>query len=446
MSGDDTSNALTRRRFAQALGVGSAAALAGCMGGGGGDSDTTTGNGGGTTTGGSGAGTTTDAPTRSIELSGWAANNQEAELLQQLITDFDKSHKSIKVDYHAIQSKYKQKLKTQLGAGNAPDAFYVDSKYFGSFAKSGVLLDLGSIGKREGFDTDDFYQPLLDAFKYNGTQYGYPKDFSTLGLFHNTAMFEKAGVEPPKNWSDLRKALRAVKQKTDVEAPMIEYPNARVWKGLIYQNGGQIVNDDSSKAVFASDAGIEALQYLVDLRKDGLLAVPSELGAGWHGAALGSKQVATAVLGPWGLPFLKENHPKVNENIDVVHIPIPKGGEKATPAYTVSYSGSAQTKAPDATRELIGSLTSKQGMKQWAQAGLALTARQSLADIEYYNNHPRRKTLLEAGNWSHVVNYGPKTSEIINILHPQLEAAMLMKKSPQKALETAQTKINSQVF
>lgn len=437
MSGDTTpGDGLTRRRFAQMFGVGSAAALAGCSAGNTKDGTTTE-----TTTT-----TTAVGPAKTIELSGWAANNQEAELLQQLVTDFDESHESIKVKYHAIQSKYKQKLKTQLGAGNAPDAFYVDAKFFGSFADAGVLLDLDSITKREGYDADDFFDPLIEAFNYNGTQYGYPKDFSTLGLFHNTAMFEKAGVSPPKTWSELRSALQAVKKNVDVQAPMVEYPNARMWKGLIYQNGGKIVNDDASKAVFASDAGVEALQYLVDLRKDGLLAVPSELGAGWHGAALGSKQVAAAVLGPWGLPFLKDKHPKVDKNIDIAHIPTPKGGKKATPAYTVAYSASAKTKAPDATRELIASLTSKEGMKQWAQAGLALTARKSLVDMEYYNNHPRRQTLLKAGEWSHVVNYGPKTAEILNILHPQLEAAMLMKKSPKKALEEAQTKINSKVF
>ncbi|QIO24435.1 ABC transporter substrate-binding protein [Haloarcula sp. JP-L23] len=439
---------LTRRRFVGGVGsAGAAALLAGCSNDSGGSSD-------GSGSGGSAQSTDDETSTpisADITLSGWAANNEESALLQNLVSEFESSHDGISVDYNPIQSEYKQKIKTQLGAGNAPDAFYVDSSYFPSFADAGVLLSMESIANSESFNIEDFFQPLLDAFRFDGTLYGIPKDFSTLGLFHNTAMFEEASVEPPETWSDLEDALSALKDNVSDEsfqAPMIEYANGRSWWAFLYQNGGQVLSDDGSEAVFASDAGVEALEYLVGLKQDGLLAVPSDLGAGWHGAALASREVGVAILGPWGLPFVEEyeDDPSINEDVDVAHLPTPSDGQKATIAYTVSYSASAQTDSPAATRELISSLTNDEGMASWARKGLALSARKSHADLEYYQNHPRRKTLLEAGEWSHPFSFGPNSEAIVNRVRPQLEAAILGEKSPSDALSTAQESINSEVL
>ncbi|WP_435066213.1 ABC transporter substrate-binding protein [Halobaculum sp. EA56] len=454
MTDSGTDGRSTRRRFVAGMGsAGTAALLAGCTSGGGGDGS---GGGGGTGEGADGdtptaGGGTTESFDADLTLSGWAANNEESALLEELIADFEAEHEGISVDYSPVQSKYKQKIKTQLGAGNAPDVFYVDSGYFPSFASAGVLLSLDDLAGSGGYSTDDFFDPLLEAFRFDGTLYGVPKDFSTLGLFHNTAMFEEAGVEPPETWSDLRTALSALNENVtgdSFKTPMVEYANGRSWWAFLYQNGGQVLSDDGSEAVFASDAGVEALEYLVGLKEDGLLAVPSELGAGWHGAALASEEVATAILGPWGLPFIEgyEKNEGIDDRIDVAHLPTPGGGQKATIAYTVSYSVSANTDAPGAAKELVRSLTSDEGMAEWARKGLALSARKSHRDLDYYDEHPRRKTLLEAGEWSRPFSFGPESESIANRIRPELEAAMLGEKSPADALSTAQKKINSEVL
>lgn len=445
-SGGTDGNALTRRRFVCGLGAaGAAAGLAGCTGDGGNGQSTTVGDG---TTAGTDSATETTATEAAaqLKLSSWAANNQESKLLKQLLGEFESNHPNISVDYLAVQSKYKQKIKTQLGAGNAPDAFYVDAKYFGSFASQDVLLDLSPVENSESFDGDDFFESLLDAFRYEGTLYGIPKGFSTLGLFYNTAMFEQAGVSAPETWSDLRSGLTKIKEQTDVEYPMIVMPNARSWYAFLFQNGGQILSDDGSEAVFASDAGVEALQFVADLRADGLAATKSQLGTGWPGAALGAKEVAAGIAGPWVLPFLSDKHPDVDENVDVAHLPIPEGGEKATAAYTVAYCASAATESPDATRTLVDGLTSADRMASWASKGVELSARKSHADLDFYANNPRYKTMLDAGEWSHVVGYGPQSEAIINRLNPELEGALLGEKSPRDALETAQQKINADVL
>ncbi|MFB6188663.1 MAG: ABC transporter substrate-binding protein [Halapricum sp.] len=453
MSHDSSDNTTDRsylsRRHLLAGGVSGAAALvAGCSG-------STNSSGGDPTENPSGETQTTEPPKTvstiehaNIELSGWQASNEEQSMLRSLVKSFEKDHSNIDVDYSVIQAKYKQKMKTQLGAGNAPDVFYVDAKYAKSWASKDVLLNIKPyVQGDDSFSTDNFYEGLLEGFRNNGKLYGIPKGFSPLGMFYNTAHFEKAGVDVPTTWDEFRSALQAIKDAGIVKYPMIEYNNCRIFKPMVYQNGGRVLNEAGDECVVASDQNVETLKFIVGMKKDDLIAAPSQLGAGWHAPALGKEQVSTAVLGVWGLPPLENKFPKVDKDIDIADsLPHPSDGEKKTVAYTVSYSASANTDHKGASYRLISSLTSKKGAKRWAKKGLECTARKDLADIDYYKNHPRRQTMLKTGKHAKVVQYGTKTPAILNRLHPELEAAMLGKKSPRKALETAQQKINNEVF
>ena len=61
-----------------------------------------------------------------------------------------------------------------------------------------------------GFDTSQFFEGYLDAFKgADGKIYGFPKDGNTLAMAYNADMLEAAGVEPPTNWEELEAAAAA---------------------------------------------------------------------------------------------------------------------------------------------------------------------------------------------------------------------------------------------
>ncbi|MDZ7705621.1 MAG: extracellular solute-binding protein [Trueperaceae bacterium] len=174
----------TRRRVLGGAAAASGIALAGCSGGGDGSG------------GGSGSGGAVEAEgSAELELTGWAADDTEADLVRGLATDFDENHDDISVTYEPLQSKYEQSMRTRLGGGEAPDVFYLDASYFGSFAAEGVLLDLDPLTEVEGYNVDDIFDPLLDAFRHDGTLYGIPKDFSTLSLYYNEPILEQAGVD-----------------------------------------------------------------------------------------------------------------------------------------------------------------------------------------------------------------------------------------------------------
>ena len=70
----------------------------------------------------------------------------------------------------------------KFAARKPPDVFYVDSNVFPDWVTQGVLEPLDSYIKKSKFNTKKFYPALLNAFKYKGKIYGFPKDWSPLAM------------------------------------------------------------------------------------------------------------------------------------------------------------------------------------------------------------------------------------------------------------------------
>ena len=54
-----------------------------------------------------------------ISLSGWSAGADEDDLLQQVVTTFEQSHPSIKVNYSVINGDYTTAMTARFAARNA---------------------------------------------------------------------------------------------------------------------------------------------------------------------------------------------------------------------------------------------------------------------------------------------------------------------------------------
>lgn len=104
------------------------------------------------------------------------------------------------------------KLPAEMAAGNPPKIFDL----FGGagdaqkYAKAGRLLDLTPIIDELGLQ--DKFLNVLDTFSVDGKVYGLPIGGNTEGIFYNTDLFAKYGLNPPTTWDDLVKAADTLKQ------------------------------------------------------------------------------------------------------------------------------------------------------------------------------------------------------------------------------------------
>ncbi|MEV6399908.1 extracellular solute-binding protein [Streptomyces sp. NPDC051907] len=104
-------------------------------------------------------------------------------------------------------------VRTQLAGGNAPDVHVLypgsgSAMSMAEVAKAGLLADLsGQSWTRdipEGFDA---------AYRSDGKTYLYSAGSSAIGAIYNKKAFAKAGVQPPRSWSELLDVCVRLKAK-----------------------------------------------------------------------------------------------------------------------------------------------------------------------------------------------------------------------------------------
>lgn len=441
MTDSDPSD-LSRRSLVKALGVGATVGIAGCSGDGG-DGAAGTGDGestDGSSDGGSG-GTTT------LTAASWG-EGLEQEIVTGILNDYENSTDGVEVEYqNTPNEQFYQNLQTQFAGGEEPDVFYMLSDEAPGFMRNDALLPIGSeLQDDEEYNFDDILDNLLEPFTYEGTVYGIPKDFTPVGLFYNTDHLETAGASAPTTWSELRSALEAVAESTDVDYPMAIGSQPRdTLVQLIWQNGGDVLSEDGSEAVIGSQEAVEAMEFLSGLVDDDLAGIyGDDIESTWAAPALGEETVTAAMSGAWSISTMDQDYGDVYEATDV-GLPIPEGGEETTISFTTAWSASANTDAPDASVDMIKALTDEEGMWEWTSTGTALPSRQSLLDRDFYDDRPLLSGLGDLGDVGRPMVFGPETSSILDTIMNEAEAVLTGNKDPETAMTDAERQINEQL-
>ncbi len=165
----------------------------------------------------------------------------------------------------------KTKITASVTSGNA-DIAYLDVVWPAEFAKNGMLLPLDDYYTEEM--KEDLLEGSIDQMSANGVIYGVPFCNNGMFMYYNTEMLQEAGYEaPPETWEELKEMSQTMQ-----EMGICKYGTA--WPGLqaegsvcnmstlLYSFGGKWIDDDGNFA-FNSDAGVEAVEFMVDSIADG---------------------------------------------------------------------------------------------------------------------------------------------------------------------------------
>lgn len=382
-----------------------------------------------------------------ITLSGWQSSLTEKELVEQVLRDFEAKHPQIKVKFEVIADQYMDVIKTRLIGDAAPDVFYLDALEAPLLMSHDVLEPLDSYITAD-FDLADFERNLLNAFKYKGKIYGLPKDFSTLALFYNKQLLQKANLKtPPQTWRKLRNYSRKLTVDKNRDGRKEQYglgitPELARLYFQIKAFGGRLI-DYKGYASFATRKSLRGLQLVINLyQKDKTAAFPSDLGASSGSEMLGQGKTAMVIEGNWAIPYLKETFP----NIEFATAEMPKiGGKEGTMIYTVAYVMNKQTKNKKAAWELISYLTGKEGMKVWATEGVVLPSRKSVLAELGYDQNPLYLPFVKGAAYGTIWQAGQTLPTIMTHFNNQFLSALLGEQSLRIAMKKAQTTANKEI-
>jgi multiple sugar transport system substrate-binding protein len=303
-----------------------------------------------------------------VTLNGWQVSPAEETKLSKVVADFERSHPQIHVDYQSITGDYQAQELAKFAARKPPDVLYVDVADIRDWVGQGVLQPLDSYVKSSKFSTKPYIKNLLNAFKVNGKTYGFPKDWSSLGMEVNTTLLGNNPI--PKTWAQ----LRSVASKINVPGgkPICLSADWARLMAFVYQAGGNGQWKSATSAPFRN-----AVNFYVGLLTSGLAATPDKLGSSWCGEAFGKQKVAFAFEGNWMFPTMASF-----PGVKFTTAPLPKGKTRGNLAFTVSYSMAKDSTHKAAAWQLLKYLVGRQGMQQWVSLGLALPTRSDVHAVK----------------------------------------------------------------
>ncbi len=181
--------------------------------------------------------------------------------IKPALDGFKKEFPWITVDYQALDwDSMNEKFKAGLGAGDVPDLATLDMTWIPTLAANGALDDLGPIsgGQLNGKPIKDQYtKGALDAMTYGDQMVSALYDFDTYALYYRKDLLDAKGIAVPTNWDEFRAAAKALAESSKPGGKPDKYltairPNSFHFSQYLYQDGGSLLNDGNTEAVFNS--------------------------------------------------------------------------------------------------------------------------------------------------------------------------------------------------
>lgn len=333
-----------------------------------------------------------------------------------------------------IASDLTQQLSQGFASGEPADVFYLSTDAFAGYAANGSLEPYGEDLENK----DDYYPALREAFTYEDQLYCAPKDFSTLGLVINSAMWEEAGLtedDIPTTWDEL--ATVAEQLTTEDTVGLGFSPEFQRLGVFTAQAGGGLVTD--GEATVASPENVEALNYVKQMMTDGVAAYSSELGAGWGGEAFGKGLAAMVIEGNWIAGAMTNDFPDVEYQI----AELPEGpGGKGTLQFTNCWGIAADSDNIEGAKALVEHLTTPESQLAFAEAFGVMPSLQPVAG-EWAEQYPELAPFIAGGEYAQNLPAQQGAADVLAELNSQLES--LESAEPQQILESVQPLMESVV-
>ncbi|MEG2869877.1 MAG: sugar ABC transporter substrate-binding protein, partial [Terrisporobacter sp.] len=337
----------------------------------------------------------------SLRYSTW--DNTHTKAIETLIESYEKENPNVDIQLEVISNgDYWTKMETAAAGGSAPDIFWVDARRFGTYAKEGMLVGMDDYIEENKIDMNQYLESITSIYNFDGKQYAMPSFWDDTVLLINTKMMEEYGIEKPKkdwNWEEMLAWLEGAKTKLPKDiypfaSNTAEYTQLGIFNGIALA-GGQVINEDKTKALIDSPESVEGYKAYLDLVKSDLHSpfdVTLETGAG---TLFKSEKALVYQAGSYSLlTYSDKEQAQVAGNFEIYPIPEIKEGVKTKSViHGVGNVISSNSKHPDEAFDFINYMSSEESMKTYTELALVSQSHKNVQDL--YGDVMKEKTGLD---------------------------------------------------
>jgi multiple sugar transport system substrate-binding protein len=250
------------------------------------------------------------APKSRVQVVMWHGfTDLEAKALKSQVDKFNNSQSAVEVkaQFYGNADFALQKVLTAISGGKYPDIAYLYGSWAANIARSTKTLDLTKRVQEPGFRFDDIWPAARLSATVKGKVVALPALIDNLALVYNKKLFRQAGMAFPTakwTWTDMEQAAKKLTNRAKKQfgwAYVNDGSEDTVWRfwALLWQAGGNILTPDGKKAAFDSTAGVKALTHLQRMAKDKSVYLDS--GNGNYTNVFNSGRIGMLFTGPWDL-------------------------------------------------------------------------------------------------------------------------------------------------
>ena len=364
---------------------------------------------------------------------------------------YAKANPNIKVRFSpapAVASEYHNKLVTILASGDTEtDIIDTDVVWPPEFVAGGWLAPLDEYISEE--ELAEFVPATVLGRTIGGRLYGIPW-FHDIGVFlWRSDILDEAGIEPPIYWMEMVEIAQKLQDPPNLYGFVTCFNrSAHIQCGFdefLWSNNGVMSDDPPTKMLINSPAGVEALEFMVDLVNKYKITQPGVTSMGLDEGRQIFTQGNALFHRNWIYAgnLAEQEDSKVKGKVGVGPLPKFPGGRHAQNLGGWAYSVNALSPYIEESALFSRFLASREVQKE-----RALTQRQTpslidlFADPDLVAKYPHYAGILEANKWVMWRLKSPFYAQISDIMALYLQKAIIGEMSPKEALDAAVEEAN----
>ena len=409
-----------------------------------------------------------------LKYTGWGSP-AEKKTTQNVIDNFEKEHRNVKVDYIHIPTDYDTKLTTMIAAGQGPDVALLNGGTALQWATQGKLKNMLDLAEGDPeFNMDDIL-PQTVYWWDEGKACGVNGALEVYTLIYNKDIFAEAGIEVPttedKAWTwdefiEVARTLTIDQSGRNALDPNFDVKNIKQFGAYIpggalmlsyalaYSNQ-DFLTEDGTKVNLSGTPAIEAIQKFADLINVYHVAPSPSQSKNLPGGstALSSKKVAMVWDGQWALMDMAAN--KVNFGVGIPPKMFDKPMTIALGEPVVVFES---TKHPKEAWELQKAFMNPENNMELIEGGLWMPVKSEWYDKEELinkwavNNAAHPDGYIDAVMKNSFANGVPSLSysiknfgKIMDVLNPALDKIWVGESSAEDAISVVEENANKEV-
>ena len=337
-------------------------------------------------------------------------------------------------------------------SGDLPDVITVDGPNISAYAANGIIQPLSPLSDEER----DVYLPsIIEQGTVDGKLYALGAMESSVGLYVNKDILERAGVEIPDKehpwtWSQFLEILAKVKPITDELGgyPIdMTFPAGETtiyfYAPFFWSNGGDFVSDDglTVDGVFNSEENAETVEFFKTLVADGYMSKVAIQDLFESGRA------AFKFDGAWAVNNITSNYPDINLGVAPYVVSDNWDGGRYTPTGSWAFAASSGTENIDGATALVQYMSGIDSSIRLMEKTNSMPSTWAAYETnDLFTTDPNYKALYDQlSAYGHPRSKTPVYPQVSTSVQQVLENSVLSGHDTQETMDKAVSRINKKL-